>query len=69
MKSLPKRYMHIQTVMPIVGEQPGRARALQAANRLEDLNGHADRGWELVTTVTIPAMDTLTILDTLSRDA
>ncbi|KRE28232.1 hypothetical protein [Agromyces sp. Soil535] len=65
---MPKTYIHVQTVMPTVGEQVGGTRALQAASRLEELNRHAERGWELVTSVAIPAIDTLTILDTLGRD-
>jgi hypothetical protein len=35
---MPKIYMHVQTVIPAVGEQAGRTRAFQVASRLEELN-------------------------------
>lgn len=64
---MPKTYMHVQTVIPTVWGA-GRTRVFQVASRLEEPNGHAENGWELVTSVAIPAIDSLTILDTLSRD-
>ncbi|MBT2519085.1 hypothetical protein J7E29_16710 [Streptomyces sp. ISL-90] len=63
-----KDYASIQTVLPLVGDESAKGRAVQLKNRIDDLNAHSEGGWELESTITVPAIDTLTIVDTLSRD-
>lgn len=63
-----KDYASIYTVLPLVGDESAKGRAVQLKNRIDDLNAHAEGGWELESTITVPAIDTLTIVDTLSRD-